>query len=356
MKKKLLGFIFLAIAICLSVFSGTSISFASASELSKGEKMETETVYFSNVNKSIEIYDDAISPFRSVTRMCNVEEDVTYSDDYAGIFIDENGLLNIGVVGLPQTTSKYSGQALYCPQKYSYNYLMGMQKNISYVMENYGIYATAIDERQNKVNIYINTGDSSINHFLQENMLYEKDSYSIIFDVNGGDIENANTAYGGDKINDSILFFAGGYGTICVNAYDNDTGKWGVLTNEHVAGSDTMYHDGNFFQGSKIGTATKTQNGGTIDAAFVPFDNQNNWNNTTHARSGSTTYTNIKLGAENLIVQGAPVRKIGQTSGNTTGTITSTNRTSLGKTNCIEFSNASLSGDSGGPVYFDGGG
>lgn len=45
------------------------------------------------------------------------------------------------------------------------------------------------------------------------------------------------------------MFFLYSYGTICVNAYDNDTGKYGVLTNAHVADANTtMYHNGNFYK------------------------------------------------------------------------------------------------------------
>ena len=61
-----------------------------------------------------------------------------------------------------------------------------------------------------------------------------------------------------------------------MNAYDNETGKYGVLTNAHVAESNTMmYHEGNILRGSKLGKATKRQHSGTIDAAFVPYNISN---------------------------------------------------------------------------------
>ena len=67
------------------------------------------------------------------------------------------------------------------------------------------------------------------------------------------------------------------------------------------------------------------------------------------------TYETLPLGNEDQTIQGLQTTKIGQSTGITTGNITSRYRTALGKTDCIEYSNSSIPGDSGGPVYYDDG-
>lgn len=96
-----------------------------------------------------------------------------------------------------------------------------------------------------------------------------------------------------------------------------------------------------------------------IDAAFVPFDNQENWEISPYSKYNTTTYTNVRLGTENQIVRGNNVRRIGQTTGITTGEIRSTNVSvnvdGVRITNTFRYTNDGQGGDSGGPIYFDDG-
>lgn len=162
--------------------------------------------------------------------------------------------------------------------------------------------------------------------------------------------------------NHGVLWLQKTWGTIGANVIDNDTGKKGVLTNAHVAASGkTMKHDN-----GTIGARTKGWYGGTIDAAFVPFS-KSHWELTDLSTYGdqSTKYAAVVLGQERLIVEGYPTVKFGYTTGKTQGTITHTNTstnikysgdsTSTIITNVIRYSNQSLGGDSGGPVYYNGG-
>jgi len=135
-------------------------------------------------------------------------------------------------------------------------------------------------------------------------------------------LSSSNRAFAGDEIRELI----GRIGTVAANAICNATGQFGVLTNQHVARNRRMRVGGNW-----VGTSAPHQQqlGGTIDAAFIPFENQNNWIPTPQARSGSTTFSNIRLGTEAQIIQAhaqhIPVSSIGRTSGiQQSGRITST--------------------------------
>lgn len=358
--RKLLSLMLLVTAVCLSLSAGMKSFTVLAAEYAESGYIAAE--YYDNVNKSLNVYDMAMKLYTTKTPDCGGAGDTTvYSDNFGGIYIDNKGLLNIGVVGLQKIKKDFDNQVIYKPQKFSYNYLSKILSEITLVMLDYDIYSVAVDENLNRVDVCLSEENniSRITELLQQKDIYEKEALNFVLKPNERIVYNANTAYGGDQVNEQFLGIPSGCGTICVNAVDNATGQFGILTNEHVARNVSLYHNGTLF-GPLIGQASKSQNSGSVDAAFVPFSNQSNWNTTAYAKSGSTTYTNVRLGAENLIVQGAPVRRLGQITGNTTGTITrksiSETINGIQKTNIIEYSNAGQAGDSGGPVYFDGGG
>lgn len=336
------------------------------SNINSAFAFDDDSLYYENCNKSILILNDAIQPFKIENRFRSGLLSNAYSDNYAGSYLDDSGLLNIGYVDEVELPT-YDNQVIYVKKDYSYNLLLEIQNAITCKMIEYNVSSVALDEHSNEVDVCINDQESRnlLISYLKGINLFFSDAINIIIESENEIIPHKKTAYGGDTINDSVMFFLYSYGTICVNAYDNDTGKYGVLTNAHVADANTtMYHNGNFLQGSKLGTATKRQHSGTIDAAFVPFEDQDNWEVTTHARMGDDVYNNIKLGSRELIIQGAPVRRLGQTTGNTTGHILSTNYNCNISydgvptiiTNTIKYSTDSEGGDSGGPVYFNGGG
>lgn len=356
MKKGIKLFIFIQILLLLSILVISNKSKTYASEITGS------SLYYENCNNSVQLFPEAIQPFKNSQLTRSVNSSSIYTNNYAGSFIDGNGILNIGYlqsVDLPT----YGEQVQYIQREFSYNQLLEIKDAISEKMIEYNVYMVGINEESNRVDVYVSTQNiaNAVIAYLQGLNLYQEDAIYFNIDPNNYSIPTSKIAYGGDKINDSVLFFLNSYGTICVNAYDNETGQYGVLTNAHVAEADTtMYHNGNVLQGDKIGVATKRQHSGTIDAAFVPFDKQNQWEVTTYAKDRDTIYSNIRLGTEELIIEGAPVVKIGQTSGYTTGKITSTNydcTLSYGSEtvtirNTIKYSNESLSGDSGGPVYY----
>ncbi len=299
--------------------------------------------------------------------MRGTDEIVTYSDDFAGVFIDEKGILNIALLQISDFDPTFDGQILYRQHQFSYNFLQEIKDTVVNVMEDFGIHMVGIDEKSNQVTVYISKEQNieKISNFIMDQTHF--DNSAIKYIVESVAVKH-NPSYGGESIS------AAGYrGTICVPAIDNVTGQLGILTNEHVVPTGTTANYRGHWNGSTfttnvhLGTALKGQHSGTIDASFVPYTNQGSWEISPYGRYGSTTSTNIRLGNNNQIVQGRAVRKIGQTSGITNGIITDTNISvylNYGTinnpniqeiTNVFRYSNESLGGDSGGPVYFNDG-
>jgi len=78
-------------------------------------EIETESgVYYINVNRSIDLLESLMSQYRTeITRSIgdnlqnsdssynrNLETEITYLNNFAGKFLDSNGILNVGIVGL----------------------------------------------------------------------------------------------------------------------------------------------------------------------------------------------------------------------------------------------------------------
>jgi len=154
-------------------------------------------------------------------------------------------------------------------------------------------------------------------------------------------------AYGGDM----IFNFWRPRGTIGINAVCNETGRFGILTNAHVALNDVMYHgrEGGFL-GTRIGRAVPEQSiydraSRGLDVAFVPFQNQNGWRITPHVRYGGQVFTNVRL-CTRYWDHGGRIKKIGQRTGITTNGLILDRRV-----NDFSFNNLSGPGDSGGPVF-----
>lgn len=352
------------VTICLNISITTEVITTSALIDTSAEISEIS--FFKNQSRSIAVYDEAISQYKSISSRGR-EEVVTYSDDFAGVFIDDKGFLNIALVQLGQNELTFNGQVLNQLHQFSYNYLQEIKEAVVDVMTTFGIHMVGVDEKANRVSVYISEASKieNISNFIMEQTWF--DDTAINYIVESAAVQH-NPSYGGESIS-----AAGFSGTICVAAIDNTTGRLGILTNEHVVPTGTASNYRGHWNGSTfsanvaLGTALSGQHEGTIDASFIPYTNQGNWEISPYGRHDTTTYTNIRLGNNDQIVQGRAVRKIGQTSGITNGTITNANMTitlNYGTpenpniqaiTNVFRYSNESLGGDSGGPVYFNDG-
>jgi len=154
--------------------------------------------------------------------------------------------------------------------------------------------------------------------FLQENGI-DLSAVDIIVDDNK--IENDSIARAGQPIS----YVSGGYqyiGTIGFQAYDRDTGKYGVVTNDHVS---TVGITNTYGTTTKGMVSTFTQNAG-LDASFTPFS--------TAQQSGNPSYEILQtaplpppiktiddLAVPSAVIEGLPIEKYGYTTGFQTGTI-----------------------------------
>ncbi|MCL2042743.1 MAG: leucine-rich repeat protein [Treponema sp.] len=361
MKKKSYMTMVYTVGLCLLMACSVDIDTTTAHSARNFNTgiTESEHQFFRNQEKSLNILDEAMSPFRKgfdeATGM------PVYNESFAGVFIDENGHLNIGIIqdSITEQTeismNRLRGQVIYRQDDYSYNFLLKKMEVISEAAYDFGIHRVSLREDQNRLYIYlfdINRAGDIKNLFHVQGAF---DENAIVFIDDPKNILFFQQAYSGEGITRTTS----GTGTIGVNAYDNTTGRIGVITNEHVARlGDTMIHGG-----SIIGPVLKAQLGGDVDASFIPFQNQNEWNMTPNARNSGITHTNIRLGNESQIVNGRSIMKIGLTTGTAFGTIRSANTRTImdnphgsGRitiNNTIELNIANALGDSGGPVYFN---
>jgi len=394
MKKKVFLTMLCAIGLCLIAACGMDFDTtteSAAKNLGAGVAgdldtaiIEREQEFYRNQNRSFSIMDEAMRPFRREPDRAS-EGGELYNDSFAGRFIDDFGNLTICYVQnsitrqTEDTMNSLRGQVIYRQDAFSYNFLAQILEAVSEVMEDFDIHAAELDEYENRVFIYLTdiSRVREINNFLSEQGAFAEDAVVFIDDQDYIPFDDsADTAYPGEGIFRSTGGGNVSYGTMGVNAIDNETGRIGVITNEHVAGKNATVWTGTISGstvtlGNTVGQVSKAKNGGTIDASFTPFYNPEDWDMTPHARNtqgdnpSGKTHTKIRLGKESHIVYGAKMMKIGMTSGTTTGTIKSTNFLIISKkddgtlgpikTNTFRYKTSSKKGDSGGPVYFDDG-
>lgn len=228
MNKKLLILTLCVIAIC-AVIAG--ITFASTTEFANAESISVE--YNQNNSKSIAIYKDAIIPYKNVTKNCNGEEVVTYSEDFAGVFIDDEGFLTIGLTDLQKSGSTYDGQVKYKTCDFTYNYLESIKKEIIISNIYYSIYRMNISDMHNYLRIYLTDENDIeiITNFLRQRIKYDERAIKFIVESDGG-IVLTSTAYGGEAIYSRTSSTTVEPGRIWVNAIDNITGKFGDFADE----------------------------------------------------------------------------------------------------------------------------
>lgn len=203
MKKKFLLAVLFLTALCVSVAIRTGISYTYASEHKELILASDEVTYFDNVNKSIELYEIALKPYLSKT-LIRSEEVLQYRNDFGGTYIDSDGILNIGIVGLQSITKSFGGQAIYQPQRFQYKYLLSVQRELSFDMLKFEITMLSIDEQKNVLNVYLND-ESHVGKIIES--LIKKDLYndSALHFIRNNDaqIMEETTVYGGDRLNTS---------------------------------------------------------------------------------------------------------------------------------------------------------
>jgi len=374
MKKIFFSFMTLIILLFISFFGLNTFTVSAYVD----NDLDSE---YTNVETILnDTYEQVYNSFIISNKIYNNKQYNVYDENFSGVFVDSDGVLNIAYVNNDTLTytGKINNNSLikFVEFTFSYNYLQQVLNCIEDIMIEYNVTMVQISDENNQVLVFTkdNNKISNIIQYLESKGLYEQGAISFICDPLVNFSKTLETSYGGE----SIFYMEPiperpGYvnvsrGTIGVQAVNNVTGELGILTNEHVApmGKDMYYgehFDSNlpsrFTKQIFLGTPSITHSGNTTDASFVPFADQSDWEISPYSKYNSTIFNNIFLGTNSQIINGRSITKIGQTTGITNGIINNSN-TSVNVdgtifSNVIIYTNSSQSGDSGGPVYYNDG-
>ena len=240
--------------------------------------------------------------------------------------------------------------------KYSYAELIDLMSIIEaycesdeYKNENYIIHGYGIFDNINKVIVYISSDENVV---LDKLKTILNNSEAIVYELQEKQMEDsASTFPCGSKITSNNKTFSIGYRA----KYTNSSGTVvnGLVTCGHAFASTNsnlvVYQDG-----TSIGnvSTTKKQYSGKVDAAFVELSSGINLTNKVMSTTTSLS-TSVTMNA----AAGSTIRLRGYQH-LVTGTITSTsftcnnNTTGVTLSDMVKTNYASISGDSGGVVYY----
>lgn len=167
MVKKIIALMAVLI-ICSGIFSGCDNSWQRIESSACHETLESSDVYFDNHDKSWAAYFDARTHFTTPWG--------EYTDDFGGVFIDNNGIVNIYMIG--DRIPLESEYLIYKQANYSYNFLKSIYDELGKIMPDYSLWQVAICDSCNVV--IVSLEDESeipliILHLSIKN-LYRKDS------------------------------------------------------------------------------------------------------------------------------------------------------------------------------------
>ena len=134
--------------------------------------------YWDNIVQSAKAYEKAIARFTRVNGK--------RTNDFGGVFIDENGLYNICVVGNRKPVS--SDYLIYRQVENSYNFLFSVYESVSEVMQEYSVWQAGVCEQCNGVLICLEDESkiASLIKYLQKEKLFKKNVLNIYV----GEIQN----------------------------------------------------------------------------------------------------------------------------------------------------------------------
>lgn len=316
--------------------------------------MPLSYVLASDKNSSLAVSDESIMSSLDGVQNIYAENNIINSDDYGGMFIDENGVLNIlttsqNSISYTTNTKSSKKQTIIDGCRYSLSYLKQIKTELEPYMIEYGIFKIAIYQSENRVLI------SVIKEYL---ISLERLLDSLNVDSGAVKIETVEES---DYYLDNGKIYSGnmvktnnGFGTLCSNGYDYDTSMYGAITCSHVVSKGVkLYNEA----GALVGTCSKSMKEKSIDASFTPFSDF--WEPSSDINFNAEQSSDVRLGSDIMIVEGQTVKKYGNVTGITTGKILSTDiairtaPTNILLNHIFEYDNESIAGDSGGPVYFE---
>jgi len=359
---------FISLKICVLAVTSDDVSLTDQEYLSRAQ---------TSIDLAVEFKHHAIGYIEN-----SVSKHMKFRDMYSGMYIDDTGGLVICYKNddmfylkyffektLSENSSFLSQKAveiMYKKSLFSSYELTNTMRLLEENVDSLNIQSLGIIQKDNIVEIGISEEYSidEILAFLSQSICsFDERIVKFVIESSPLTLTTSYYAHPGTEIKYKWLFWYYDSGTIGFNAYDPVSGKYGVVTNAHVVYGHTNWYNEN---NKLIGTVTySTMEDGPVDAAFITFTNSSTvtWVETYEPKlpDGSTTYLSEVL-PEQYIVEGAPVYKIGITSGYTSGQILITDYTYYNIsypdggiydiTNTIKYTNTSQPGDSGGPVWF----
>jgi len=323
--------------------------------------------YYDNQAKSLlkcQIVEDRFL----VERICDEHDNYyVYKDNYAGKYIDENGILHVELVDGYNNDDDIKfleeNDIEYLIYKFSYNYMQSIMNAVNDIALEAGVVSVGMEDRYNYVLIDMTEVDKVefVTNYLKSIGLFDSDAIVINANPNNRLMPNSRIIQGGEGSYKYVTSTEAYATTICTNAVKNNTGELGVITCGHLGlvGTETYYEtmiSNGINYGTHLGIISNSYTGGSIDGAFITFEDQSDWIVSPYSSYGSTVYTNVYLGNNLQIAYGNTVVRIGQTTGCSSGIITAVNKTfylnGTPISESFKISNYGAEGDSGGPVFY----
>jgi len=360
--KKLLLLILVVASILLL---GTPKAYAQSNDSNKKEPLEEEVL------KNTQATELAVT-------LNNIfqENRISKSNDnsYSGVYIDEDDVVNIGIKiesihgfeqHLRNTKSiidNYTDSEEFkiIGMKFSLLELTSVRDQIIDIRNSFGfeIHSVSIIQKLNKVVVMLNDlnySDSLISEL--QNRIYNFNSDILQIEVKDKDSTlKADTVRSSEEIRHRTKFLfiwiTQWKGTIGFNATRN--GVKGIVTNAHVAPlNHAMYTSNNKY----IGQSSIAIYNGQVDASFVPFADQNEWD-TTYLLPYVPEIT-PEIGWTSEVAEGTKIKSQGITTGVLYGQVQSIyhsenindNGVITFFTDLIKHNIPIQPGDSGGPIF-----
>lgn len=195
---------------------------------------------------------------------------------YSGAFIDDEGILNVGLVGKENKyRNVFKELAVNTPIKFyngkhTYKHLRKAQidlRKADWLKLDLGISSVYVDESKNKLVIGLqdkSANTDNIKEFVLKNTALQTEDF--VFEHEGPAYPQANTVYGGLEVQSENPYGTDEFSTLSFGAIDS-AGNYGVVISGHSnAGEGTAVYEGNEY----IGEVTKDPSGTRYsDASFV---------------------------------------------------------------------------------------
>jgi len=208
----------------------------------------------------------------------DVKKVIAYPDEFAGAFIDESNRLHIVLTKPVDTETEYDYRAItgydetvvFDVAEYPLAVLYAVQRALSDSMADFSIEFTRLNEFVNRLEVGLEdrTMEGAVVEFLKTKFDGVDAGCLIFMDATGIVPTASNTANNALAGSNNLYAGSKAAGSFGFNAYDPSTGQYGVVTAAHVATVGTQIYNS---MNTLVGTATKYQYIGPVDAAFIPF-------------------------------------------------------------------------------------